>query len=79
MAEKNAEWTHGKQMELDNVKYEIIVSESGGEFSAAWTCLECGERGASALKSDTAEQAIERAETNLYAHHTLVHSESSRS
>jgi hypothetical protein len=78
MAEMNAEWTHRKQMELDKVKYEITVSERGGEYSAEWTCLECGERGGSALKSETAEQAIERAETNLYAHHTLVHGESSR-
>jgi hypothetical protein len=76
VAEQNAEWTHRKQIELDDVKYKIAVSESGGEYSAMWTCLACGEHGASALKSATPEQAIERAETNLYAHHTLAHSES---
>jgi hypothetical protein len=79
MAGQNAEWIRRKQIELDDVKYQIAVSESGGDYSATWTCLECGERGASALKSTTVEQAIERAETNLYAHHTLVHSESSSS
>ena len=79
MAGQNAEWTRRKQIELDDVEYQIAVSERGGEYSATWTCLECGERGATALKSTTVEQAIERAETNLYAHHTLLHSESSSS
>lgn len=77
MAEQNAEWKHRKQIELDDVEYEIAVSERGGEYSAMWTCSECGESGASALKSVSREQAIERAETSLYAHHTLAHSESS--
>jgi hypothetical protein len=63
---------------MDNVKYDITVAESGGEYSATWKCRECGERGASALKSTSAEQAMERAQVNLYAHHTLVHSEASR-
>jgi hypothetical protein len=76
MAGQNAEWTQRKQIALDDVTYKIAVSESGGEYSASWTCLECGEHGSSALKSTTAEQAIVRAETNLYAHHTLAHSES---
>jgi hypothetical protein len=73
MAGQNAEWKQRKQIELDDVRYEIAVGESGGEYSARWTCTQCGERGASALKSATAEQAFARAETNLYAHHTLVH------
>ena len=77
MAEQNTEWKHRKQIALDDVRYEISVSEGGGEYSGGWTCLECGERGASALKSTTPEQAFVRAETNLYAHHTLVHCESS--
>jgi hypothetical protein len=77
MAGQNAEWTHRKQIKLDHMKYEIGVTESGGVYSATWVCLACGERGASALKSSSAEQAIERAQANLYAHHTLVHSESS--
>jgi hypothetical protein len=79
MAGQNAEWKHRKQIKLDDVKYKIAVSERGGEYSARWTCSECGESGASALKSATEEQAIERAETSLYAHHTLVHSETSHS
>jgi hypothetical protein len=77
MGEQNAEWIQRKQIEMDNMKYDITVVESGGEYSATWNCRECGERGASALKSASAEQAIERAQVNLYAHHTLVHSESS--
>lgn len=77
MAGQNAEWTQRKQMELDNVKYDITVAESGGEFSAMWNCLECGERGATVLKSVSVEQAMKRAQVSLYAHHTLVHSESS--
>jgi hypothetical protein len=78
MAGQNAEWMQRKQMELDNVKYDITVAESGGEYTATWTCLDCGEQGASALKSASAQQAMERAQVNLYAHHTLEHSESSR-
>jgi hypothetical protein len=77
MGGPNSEWTQRKQMELEKVKYDITVAESGGEYSAMWTCLECGERGATALKSDSAQQAMERAQVNLYAHHTLVHSETS--
>jgi hypothetical protein len=76
MAEQNAEWMRCKQIELEDVRYNIAVSERGGEYSARWTCSECGEGGGSPLKSGTEEQAIQRAEANLYAHHTLVHSES---
>jgi hypothetical protein len=78
MAGQNAEWIQRKQIEMDNLKYDITVAASGGEYSATWTCLECGERGATALKSASAEQAMERAQVNLYAHHTLEHSEPSR-
>jgi len=77
MAEQNAEWTHKKQIELDGIQYEIDISESGAEFKASWVCLACGQRGAAPLKSSSAEHATERARANLYAHHTLVHGESS--
>jgi hypothetical protein len=78
MAGQNAEWTHRKQIELDHVKYEIRIAKTGREYSATWVCLECGQRGATALKSSSVEKATERAQANLYAHHTLVHSETSR-
>jgi hypothetical protein len=78
MAGQNAEWTQRQQTEMDDVRYDITVAESGGEYSATWTCLECGEQGASVLKSASVEQAMERAQVNLYAHHTLMHSETSR-
>jgi hypothetical protein len=78
MAGQNAEWKQRKQIEMDNLKYDITIAESGGEYSATWTCLKCGERGTSALKSASAKQAMERAEVNLYAHHTLAHSDPNR-
>jgi hypothetical protein len=78
MADPNAQWTRREQVELNGLKYDITVRKSGNEYSATWFCQECQQHGASTLKSSTPEQASERAQINLFAHHTLVHADPSK-
>ena len=66
-------WTRREQIEIDGQMYDVCVTVRGGEYVGVWICRECGEHGASALKSSTADQASTRAQIDLCNHHNLVH------
>jgi hypothetical protein len=73
MANENAGWTRREQVTLDGVTYEIIIRQANGGFFGAWECAACNAGGESGLQSSSAEQASERAQVSLYAHHILAH------
>ena len=66
-------WTRREQIEIDGQMYDVCVTVRGGEYVGVWICRECGEHGASALKSSTADQASTRAQIDLCNHHNFVH------
>jgi hypothetical protein len=73
MTNGNPEWTRREQISMDKVSYEVKVRRANSGFSGAWECLECHAQGQTSLISETEEQASERAQVSLYAHHILVH------
>jgi len=73
MANRNPEWTRSEQISMDGVDYEVKIRRANSGFAGAWECYGCLARGETSLISDTEEQASERAQVSLYAHHILVH------
>ena len=66
-------WTRREQIEIDGQMYDVCVTVRDGEYIGVWICRECGEHGASALKSSAADQASTRAQIDLCNHHNVVH------
>jgi hypothetical protein len=62
-----------KHIDVGDVRYEIAVYDFDENYRAEWICDRCGESGAWAPISATADGAIELAELALKIHHTLVH------
>ena len=66
-------WTRREQIEIDGQMYDVCVTIRGDGYVGVWICRECGEHGAAALKSSTADQASTRAQIDLCNHHNFVH------
>jgi hypothetical protein len=73
MADSNAVWTRREQIELDGIPYDVGIEHAGSDFTGKWHCQRCGARGDTTLKSQTPDQALERAKVSVFAHHTLAH------
>jgi len=72
-ADHGPRWTRREQIEIDSQMYDVCVTIRDGAYVGVWICRECGEHGASALKSSTADQASTRAQIDLCNHHNFIH------
>jgi hypothetical protein len=66
-------WSRRDHVSHGGVDYEITVTQRGDEFYAEWKCGACGKNGGSSLANPTADQASERAQISIFAHHTVAH------
>ena len=66
--------------DVDEIPYEINVSEDEGGFIAQWTCLTCERSGSVPYACPTTAEAIGRAKGQLIAdHHVMAHRGAGRS
>jgi hypothetical protein len=72
-ADDGPRWTRREQIEIDGQMYDVRVTVRGDDFVGVWICRECGEHGASARTSSTADQASTRAQIDLCNHHNFAH------
>jgi hypothetical protein len=73
VSNSESEWPRREHVELDGVRYEITVSKQQNDYAAEWECGACGACGGPVLGNTSAKQASQRAQNNLFAHHTLQH------